>query len=278
MRWVTIFAILSIFSSTTLLSQKKYSISGYIIDSYSKEKLTQDLHLAKVYDSKTFYGSMVDPESKRYSIRLDKGKYDLYINAQGYKLKKRSIHLDKDTVLDFFLEKKEINLEEVIVSGKVDCLCLDQSKPKKKRDFLRLRNRVIKVRLYAKALKTELNDIDNVLASLSRKSKKRKKLRNAKDELFKEYAEKVKNLYTKDGVILIKLIHRETGKTVNDLLKEYTSIWTRNKWKLVVRIHNMNPKNKTKIKLKTKYDPINNEEDCCIEKILNKPGMYLDIY
>ena len=77
MRWVTIFAILSIFSSTTLLSQKKYSISGYIIDSYSKDTLTQEIHQAEVYDSKTFYGSIVDSYSEKYNIKLAEGKYEL---------------------------------------------------------------------------------------------------------------------------------------------------------------------------------------------------------
>jgi len=277
MRWVTIFAILSIFSSTTLLSQKKYSISGYIIDSYSKDTLTQEIHQAEVYDSKTFYGSIVDSYSEKYNIKLAEGKYELIINATSYKRKKTFIDLDKDLTINFFLDKEDIILKQVNVSAKNDCLCIDQSNRKKKRDFLRLRNRVIKVYPYAKTLRHKLDSIDSVTENLG-KRKKRKQLKRVKKSLFKEFEERIKNLYTKDGLILIKLIHKETGVTVNDLLKEYTSSLNTVFWKSIVIGHNINPKNKTKIKLKAKYDPINNKEDCCIEKILNKPGMYLDIY
>ena len=147
----------------------------------------------------------------------------------------------------------------------------------KKRDFLRLRNRVIKVYPYAKALKQKLDSIDIATENLS-KRKKRKQLKKVKKELFKEFGERIKNLYTKDGVILIKLIHKETGETASDLLKEYTSSLNTFFWKSIVTGHNINPRNKTKIKLKTRYDPVNNKDDCCIEKILNKPGRYLDIY
>ena len=66
----------------------------------------------------------------------------------------------------------------------------------------------------------------------------------------------------KQGQILIKLIHRQTGITTYDLIKEYKSGWKAFWSNKTARLFN--------IDLKREYDPMEVPEDYYIETFLNQ--------
>ncbi len=79
-----------------------------------------------------------------------------------------------------------------------------------------------------------------------RKNRKAYMARLEKD-LFKKYENRLRMLSVNQGRILVKLIDRQTGDTVFDIIKEYRSGTTAVFWQLVAKLFGNN--------LKTQYDP-----------------------
>lgn len=78
-------------------------------------------------------------------------------------------------------------------------------------------------RTYPMALKAKkLIDIyESELTVLNRKRKKKKYSKKAHKKLKDEFTYNIRDLYSGEGELLMKLIHRETGMTVNDIIKKY---------------------------------------------------------
>ncbi len=146
-----------------------------------------------------------------------------------------------------------ILLEEVIIyKEKLD--------PEAKKQFLLLQNRVYKVYPYAKVAGERLIALNSNMNKLKTNKEKKKYLKIAEDYMENEFKSQLKKLSRKQGQILVKLIHRQTGITTFDLIKDYKSgwkaFWSNNTAKLF------------DINLKTKYDPYTINEDFLIETIL----------
>jgi hypothetical protein len=78
-------------------------------------------------------------------------------------------------------------------------------------------------RTYPLALRAK-EAIDSLEAELALESKKRKKkkiTKSVKNELVDELEFLLKDLYMSEGKMLFKLIHRETGMTVTEILTKY---------------------------------------------------------
>ncbi len=160
----------------------------------------------------------------------------------GYVLK------DSDTLLD-----KPILLEDVFIhSEKLD--------PEAKKQFLLLQNRVYKVFPYARIASDKLSGLNNTMNQLKTNKEKRKYFKIVEDYLDNEFKEKLKKLSRKQGQILIKLIYRQTGISVYELIKEHKSGWKAFWSNNTARLFDIN--------LKTKYDPYAVNEDYLIETIL----------
>ena len=74
----------------------------------------------------------------------------------------------------------------------------------------------------------------------------------------------IKSLTRKEGVILSKLVYRNMGITVFDLIKQYKGPWSAFWWQSVAKLYDGN--------IKAEFNPEKNKEDFLIEKII------LDIY
>lgn len=66
-----------------------------------------------------------------------------------------------------------------------------------------------------------IDSLDMELDSLSSNRKKRKLTRQRKSELKEEFTYFLKDLYVSEGTMLLKLIYRQTGITVDDILEKY---------------------------------------------------------
>jgi hypothetical protein len=121
---------------------------------------------------------------------------------------------------------------------------------------------VYKVYPYAKLASERLVQLNKGMEGLKSNRDKKKYFKITEDYLNNEFEAKLKKLSKKDGQILVKLIHRQTGTTTFTLIKTLKSGWKAFWSNNTARLFDIN--------LKTEYDPMDVYEDYLIETILNR--------
>lgn len=148
---------------------------------------------------------------------------------------------------------KVVQLDEVFIyKGEID--------EESKKNFLVLQRRVQRVYPYAKAAADRLVALDKGMAKLKTEKEKKKYFKIVEKYLENEFEGQLKKLSRRDGQILVKLIHRQTGSTTFDLIKEQKSGWKAFWANKTARVFSIN--------LKTQYSPYSVAEDFLIETIL----------
>ncbi len=146
-------------------------------------------------------------------------------------------------------------LDEVLVLTKPTF-----SNAEARRRYMILKRKVNKVYPYAVVAGDKLDSLNLALDSLSSYRAKRRHIKDYQEFLEERFEPELEQLTHSEGQILCKLIYRETGKTVYDLISEYRSGWRAFWWNALANWY--------EISLKTEYDPVNVEEDKLIENIL----------
>lgn len=146
-----------------------------------------------------------------------------------------------------------IQLPELVISK-------EKLDPEAKKQFLILQNRVYKTYPYAKLAAERLTVLNKGMAALHTNKEKKKYFKIVEDYLSNEFEAKLKKLSRKQGQILVKLIHRQTGTTTYELVKNLKSGWKAFWSNTAASMFDIN--------LKTKYAPYNVNEDYLIETIL----------
>lgn len=160
--------------------------------------------------------------------------------------------VDGDTILH-----DAIDLDEVIILRRL------KFKDKlSRRKYLILRRKTRKVYPYAKLAAERLTTLNDRLESIQSKKKKRRYIKILQKYMQEEFTAELKKFTRTEGQILVKLIYRQTGSTMFELVKEYRSGWKAFWYNSTAKLFN--------ISLKEKYDPINVEEDYWIEDILQR--------
>jgi hypothetical protein len=172
------------------------------------------------------------------------------------------VEQDTTTVEYYYIEgdsvpKKMIELDEVLILNK-----LNFERKEDKVKYLILKRKTIKVYPYAKLAADRLLALTERLASLKKKSEKKRYTKIIQRYIEEEFSAELKKLRQTEGQILVKLIHRQTGITTFDLVKELRSGW-RAFW------YN-NTANLFNISLKREFDPEHVKEDFLIEDILER--------
>ena len=124
----------------------------------------------------------------------------------------------------------------------------------------RLANNVRKVYPYAKLAGAKMQEYDSILANINDKSERKRLMKQAEDEITEQYTEELKNLTFSQGLILVRLIDRETSRTSYQVVKELRGKVRAFFYQGFARLWGYN--------LKTEYDPHNNPEDDEIETIM----------
>lgn len=158
----------------------------------------------------------------------------------------------QETELDSVF-KDTIQLEEIFINKKH----LDTESVKQ---FNLLRNRVYVTYPYAKLASERLTALNRGMNSLKTNKDKKKYFKIIEDYLSNEFEGRLKKLSRKQGQILIKLIHRQTGITTYDLVKSLKSGWKAFWSNTTARLFDLN--------LKEEYQPYQSNEDYLIETIL----------
>lgn len=150
-----------------------------------------------------------------------------------------------------------IDLDAVVVLNKLQF----DSKEDRIR-YLILKRKTIKVYPYAKLAAERLVELNSRLETLDRKSDKRRYARIIQKYIEDEFSAELKKLTRTEGQILVKLIHRQTGKTTFDLIKELRSGWRAFWFNNTARLFD--------ISLKEEFNPLAVNEDYLIEDILER--------
>jgi hypothetical protein len=162
--------------------------------------------------------------------------------------KESDIIIENDTILNDTIELPEL----IVRKEKLDI--------EARKQFALLQNRVLKVYPYAKITAERLTALNRGMANLKTEREKKKYFKIVENYLTNEFEAKLKKLSRKQGQILVKLIHRQTGTSTYDLIADLKSGWKAFWSNTTARVFDIN--------LKSKYDPYNNNEDYLIESIL----------
>ena len=155
------------------------------------------------------------------------------------------------------ITKKEFELSEVTVYNEINFKDSDE-----RIKYLILRRKTLKVYPYAVLAAERLNKLNIRLSTLKKRYKRKRYTRIVEKYIQEEFTEELKKLTRSEGQILVKLVHRETGKTTYQLLKELRNGFRAFSYNLVARAFD--------ISLKEKFDPKISREDYFIEDILRK--------
>jgi len=130
------------------------------------------------------------------------------------------------------------------------------------RYYLWFRRKVFKAYPYAKLASERLDSLNSRLERIPKKSRKRKYTRQVQKYIEGEFTDQIKKMTKTEGRILIKLIHRQTGKTAFDNIKGLRSGWKAFWYNTTANIF--------KLSLKEEYNPQKENEDFLIEYILQQ--------
>jgi hypothetical protein len=154
--------------------------------------------------------------------------------------------VDGDTLITY-------NLPEYMVSSRL---------PRQLRSMANKNSRLVhnvkKVYPYARIAGIKLNEYEVILKNANSEAERRRLMKQAEEELKVEFEDDLRQLTFKQGLILIKLIDRETGNSSYVLVQELRGNVVALFWQTFARIFGYN--------LKTEYDP--EGEDREIEEIV----------
>jgi hypothetical protein len=175
----------------------------------------------------------------------------------------QEIETKKDSTVIYYLIgndsilRTSLDLDEVIVTGKKS-----NKEDEDRKKFLLLQQRVLKVYPYAKIAADNLTKLNQNMGKFKTEREKKKYFKIVENYLENEFEEQLKKLSRKQGQILVKLIHRQTGKTTYTLVKDLKSGWKAFWASNTAKVFD--------IDLKEEYDPFTVTEDFLIESILLK--------
>lgn len=155
------------------------------------------------------------------------------------------------------IPRETIDLEEVVLLRK---LKFDSYADRKR--YLILRRKTRKVYPYAKMASERLVELNSRLDQIKSNRDKKKYTKIVQKYIEDEFSEQLKKLTHTEGQILVKLIHRQTGYTAFDLVKNLKSGWRAFWYNTTANLFD--------ISLKEEYHPESNEEDFLIEDILQR--------
>ena len=128
--------------------------------------------------------------------------------------------------------------------------------------YILLRRRVFRVYPYAKLAADRLTVLNDRLNEIESKRGRKKYLKRLEKFIYGEFEEELKKLSKSQGRILIKLVHRQTGSTTFNLVKELRTGWKAFIYQTTASLFSLS--------LKDQYNPAEVLEDYLIEDILQR--------
>ena len=131
-------------------------------------------------------------------------------------------------------------IDPVYVSASMDAA--------KRREYLILKRRVIKTMPYAKMAAMKMKAMEDKLQTIKGRRERSKYVKQCEESIKKMYMDQLKNLTIGEGQVLMKLLHRETGKTSWEIMRNYRGTGEAIFWQAFGSIYGHS--------LLTEYDPV----------------------
>lgn len=169
-----------------------------------------------------------------------------------------------------------IQLSEVVLLPKAPYKNSDEI-----RNYLILKRKVFKVYPYAVLASQRLDSLNKRLKKLNTRYKKKRYTKQIQKYLENEFTKELKSLKQSEGRVLIKLVDRQTGISVYELVKDLRNGIKAFFYNITASFFNLN--------LKDRYNPAKNIQDYYIEDIIqrsidnkqidyHKPNKKYDLY
>ena len=139
----------------------------------------------------------------------------------------------------------------------IDSQCTNR---KKKKSVDALQIKVAKIYPYAKAAAEVMKHYEELCLKVNDPKAQKQLLNQAEDEMKKQFEKDLRAMTVSEGVLLIKLIDRETGSTSYALVQELKGKMSAFMWQGVARLFGHN--------LKDDYDPYG--DDAMVENIVQR--------
>jgi hypothetical protein len=183
--------------------------------------------------------------------------FSVSIMAQVDPVKQDSTQVEYIIIEGDSIPRTAIDLDEIYVLPNLEF----ENKAARIR-YIVLRRKTLKVYPYAKLAAERLEALQKRLDELKRKRDKKRYAKIIQKYIEDEFSAELKKLTKTEGQILVKLIHRQTGKTTFQLIKELRSGWRAFWFNNTASLFD--------ISLKKEFIPIEAEEDYLIEDILQR--------
>ena len=186
----------------------------------------------------------------------------LFLSAFAFSQKQEADSLPTNTNVDDYIFVKPG--DSVVIQLK-EITLLPKPKFNSKKDiryYLWFRRKVFKAYPYAQLASQRLDSLNARLQRIESKSKRKKYTKRVQQYIEGEFTDQIKKMTTTEGRILIKLIHRQTGKTAFNNIKVLRSGWKAFWYNTTANVF--------KLSLKTEYHPESNNEDFLIEDVLQR--------
>ncbi|MDG1811207.1 MAG: DUF4294 domain-containing protein [Polaribacter sp.] len=183
--------------------------------------------------------------------------YIVLFSFVSFGQKKDSISLSEKYILIKVGDTLTINLDEVKL--------LPKTKFKHREDanyYFWFRKKVFKAYPFAILASKRLDTLNVRLSKIKSNRKKKKYIKIVQRYLEGEFTAQLKSMTRTEGRVLLKLIHRQTGKTTFDQIKQLKSGWNAFWYNTTANLF--------KLSLKKEYNPLTNNEDFLIEDILQR--------
>ena len=155
------------------------------------------------------------------------------------------------------IPSESIDLKEITVFPSIEFKNIED-----KIKYYIIKRKTLKVYPYAILASKRLTELNKRLPLIKTRAKKKKYTKIVERFIEKEFSKELKKLTRTEGQILIKLVHRETGKTVYKLIKKLRNGFRAFSYSSLAKLFN--------ISLKEAYDPINIVEDAMIEDVIKR--------
>ncbi len=114
--------LLIILNSTFFLNAQTYKISGYIFT----KKTNIIIENVNIFENNSTNGT-VSKKDGSYQLTVNKNKIILKISFLGYKTITKDIFVTKDTIINFYLQTKTENIDEIVINAQTDYLHRSES-------------------------------------------------------------------------------------------------------------------------------------------------------
>lgn len=158
----------------------------------------------------------------------------------------RAIIVDGDTVPIYIMNEIRV-FAPIIYKNKHDAI-----------KFTKLIKNVKKVYPYAKITGIKVKEYEEIAKNAKNERERKAKMKMAEDELREQFEDDIKSLEYSQGILLIKLIDRETGNSSFELIKEFRGKIMAGIYQAIGKLFGYN--------LKLNYDPTGDDKE--VEKIV----------